>query len=150
MDKLPAVYRHMQNFYRHMDENAEDIEYRESTATDPLPVRAWTGELVRTARDLGISNSYYSQVTRSLEAMGCITLLRRGSQNVGSVVALHHPPEFESFNPDLTRRREAATLTEQRLKNLETLVGGINVGEAMLEIQTRLEILERGNEVNGT
>ena len=138
-----AIFGHAVRVYSHMLKNSTEITWED------LPIKAWEGSITQLTADLRISNSYYTRVVGGLEASGCISMLRRGSGNRLSLLALHHPPSEESFISDLTPRLPAANLVEQRLKDLETNVGGINIAEAIADIQERLEVLEREVDVSG-
>jgi hypothetical protein len=134
-----VIFGHALRVYRHMEQGAKEVTW------ENLPVKVWEGSITQLTSDLRISNSYYTRVIGGLESSGCVSMLRRGSGNRGSLIALHRPPVEETFVSDLTPRPSAANLTEQRLKDLESNVGGIDIGKALVEIHQRLEVLERGN-----
>lgn len=142
-----ASFQYTANFYDLLLANSQAEVY------EGLELRVFKGGLVDLFRKLGVSQSYYSSINRALREMGCISLIRRGSRGSGSVVALHHPPEQTEFvrflNQPLTESPEAAKLAE-RLEILERRLGGMNIVEALRNMDERLNRLEREREADGT
>jgi len=109
------------------------------------------GKVTKVFGETGISNGYYSEVFRQLEGQGCILYLQRGSKSTESVIALQHPPEAAETLPaapsPLTDAERYANVWED-VRALKTLVGGLNIVEALKTIEDRLEELERRLGVN--
>jgi hypothetical protein len=110
--------------------------------------RVWEGSLVRVFQGLGISNGHYSRVRKTLEETGCIQLLRKGARDVTSLVALVSRPTADNIEgvrtiqDHLTRRPEPAML-EQRVRELERRLEGIDVKALFHNLHQRVEKLER-------
>lgn len=109
------------------------------------PVRIYRGQISKLFSATGIGAGYYSEVFRQLESQGCITYLQRGSKNVDTVIVLHFPPDPEHDIPPakspLTSAEESANLFES-VEMLKELVGGIDIAEALVELDRRVRSLE--------
>lgn len=137
---MKAIVRHTATFYDLLDQDAVTEQ------VDGSALRIFRGKVTRVYRESGIPQSYYSDVFKQLEMQGCITFLQRGSKSVSSVIVLHQPPSAEGYvpprKPDLTDAERYANVRED-VEGLKTLVGGINIAEALKTIETRIDQLEQ-------
>jgi len=133
-------FEYTQEYYTKLEENAR------SEVIDDIQVSVFRGQLTKLFRGMGISHSYYSKVMDALKELGCITVIQRGARGVDSVVVLNHPPDEMEFlihrRQPLTSSPQAATLVA-RLEKLETMIGGLNVVDAVQNLDGRLKELER-------
>jgi hypothetical protein len=101
--------------------------------------------MVEAYKSIGASQHYYSGVMDALKDLGCITILSSGRRARPSVVALHHAPDETEFifysESRLTGAPEAAKL-RSRLETLEKRIGGINIADALVNIDNRVKRLE--------
>jgi hypothetical protein len=131
-----TLFQHAESFYDALDERAKDEVWN-----NELHVRVFRGRVSTIFRSLGISQTYYGRVKSGLVESGCVTFNKTGSRSQESEVLLHHRPIEVEFlrrqGRPLTKSLELAIVT-QRLGGIETLVGGINVVEALAELESRL------------
>lgn len=137
---MKAIIRHITTFYDLLEQDAV------TEKVDGSSLRIFRGKVTGIYRESGIPQSYYSEVFRQLEMQGCITFLQRGSKSVSSVIVLHRPPTESDYVPpiksDLTNPERYANIRED-VEGLKTLVGGVNIAEALRTIETRLDQLEQ-------
>jgi hypothetical protein len=144
----PTIVKHAKALYAALEEQATDEHI------NGMPAKVFQGSVLQVYEGLGISRTYYSRLFKGLEQSGCITKLHRGGGNTGSTIVLHHPPppdRADAFDRHLTQRVNLAILS-QRLDDVETLIGGINIGEVLVALSDRIEALEAktGGNINGT
>jgi hypothetical protein len=126
MSSNQTIRKHCQATYSAFQENAvlgEDGKL------------VWIGKTTDLFKELAIPSGYYGRVMRQLEFMGCVTRRHRGSLGTPSEVELHRDPSSikewqDEPQKGLTKPEDFATLS-QRVTNLETLVGGLHIGEAL-------------------
>jgi hypothetical protein len=122
-----------------MADNAEE------RTVEGVTISVWEGSLTATCASLGIPKGTERRVTRSLEDMMCIEVLRRGVVNYPTMIALLRPPTEELWGdrsePGLTSKRAFATLS-QEVENLKRQMGGLNIVEAFDNHEKRLRKLE--------
>ena len=74
-------------------------------------------------------------------------MMQRGARGAPTVLVLHSPPTLETWatlpDSDLTTRPDAATILEQRVDDLTKQIGGIDIAEALKNLETRIQKLER-------
>lgn len=139
---MSRLYQHMSRYYEELDSKAKD-----ELQDEGIILRVFRGKVVNVFRSLEIPQSYYSKVRTSLINMGCITILQQGARGSNSILVLHHPPEKDEFDLHredalLTPRLDSAILS-QELKDIKKLLGGVNVVEALYDLQTELNDLRR-------
>lgn len=135
-----AVFDHTISFYNLLAESAKEEELEDGTQ-----VQIFRGSITNLYRSLGVSQSYYSQVRKALIELGCIAILQQGARNTDSVVAVHHPPdgdELEVNKSRLTPNLNSAILS-QRVDDINRLVGGIHLPDALADHEKRLRTIER-------
>jgi len=139
-------FKYTLEFYRLLESNAEREIF------DGVELTVYRGALTKLFKGLGVSQSYYSRVTVALKSLGCITLLKRGARGVDSIVAVHHPPDEMEFlihhSTPLTHSPQAAKVTD-RLADLEKRLGGLDVVEAIANLDRRVKVLERREKSGG-
>lgn len=143
---MTAVARYSRELYDLLAEKAkaENIQ--------GVEIQIYRGSITKLWNKTGASNAYYSKVMRSLDQLGCIQVVERGSGGRESVVALiRRPADGEvSTKLDLTPPGEAATLAlRQEIEGLKKNIGGIDIAEAFQVVEKRLTALEREVAKNG-
>lgn len=88
------LYQHCESAYNKMLESAKRVD----------GAVVWEGALTRLiTRDLNLSIPYYTSITRTLRAMGCIRQLKRGGGTAGSQWELINDPTEDKFNEVLAK-----------------------------------------------
>lgn len=83
------LYQHCESAYNKMLETAKRVD----------GAVVWEGALTRLiTHDLNLSIPYYTSITRTLRAMGCIRQLKRGGGTAGSQWELINDPSEEKFS----------------------------------------------------
>jgi hypothetical protein len=143
MSKKPvedlAIVRHTAKMY--------DLLHQQSNIEE-LPngvVNIFRGKVTEVFRSSGIGSSYYTEIFRQLEDQGCVSFLQRGSKSVDTVIILHRRPTAQGYRPppksDLTNPERYANLRED-VEAVKTLIGGIHIAEALLEVEKRFKEYE--------
>lgn len=134
----PAISRYARLFYDELHARSEN--------------NIFVGSITKAWASIGASNSYYTKVRAVLLKQECITIEARGAGGSPTVVRLLRPPEI-LLPEDLTTEREAARLSaaqaEKRIEALEKRLKGVNITEALRDIETRLSKLEQTGGTNG-
>src|SRR4051794_40592090 len=96
-----------------------------------VTITVWEGSFTQTWSSIGIPKGTERRITRALEDMMCIEVLRRGVVNYPSMIALLRPPTEElwaeiSEQQGLTSHRSFAILS-QEVENLKRQIGGLNI-----------------------
>lgn len=141
---MPVKYA--REFYRILEQD-QVLE-----TVDGKDLRVWRGKLTDVFRELRVTSKYYSTIRAILTKSGSITIVETGSRNRDSIVVLNHePPSLQEINNlGLTGTAPAATLTVELQRRLSALEawresqGGINIAEALRNIENRLRKLEAG------
>lgn len=116
----------------------------------------WTGHLTQVSAGLQIPLGSHPRLIRRMHELGCIDVFVRGTTMRESQVALLKHPNDVNW---VEKRRSSRSLTDdpafatlsQRVENLQRqLPGGLNIAQALLELQgeitalqERVDILER-------
>lgn len=136
-----TLFLHSLAFYR-------ELEKRADTNEDGIVV--FEGHTTKVMNHLSISSTWYSPIMRALTECDCIISLQRGTVHQPSLIILRGEPTEENFSSGgLTPARHLATLVarlEKRVNALEgwrEAQGGLNVAEAMLNLERRLSQLEQ-------
>jgi hypothetical protein len=126
-------------FYDGMAERADD--------------RVFTGYPTKLFDELSIPISYYSRIKQQLEALGYAEQVEQGRGGRPSVWRLWKRPHPDSwkilYERGLTRPPSSGTLTDvsNRVEAIERRLGGLNVVQAIAELQQ--EIHEARRVLNG-
>jgi hypothetical protein len=142
-----APVRFAREFYELLERDAKP------EIIDGTEYSVWRGKLTELYGELKITNKYYTPIRALLVQTASITILEAGARNRVSTVILNKPlPPPDELAPilaglDLTGTRPAATIgeVEARLVALEVwreTTGGINIQEALRNIESRLVRLE--------
>lgn len=139
-----APVRYAREFYAILEADAVE----EQTGDQFLTV--WRGKLTDVFNKVGATNKYYSTIRSILLKSGSITIVEAGARNRDSTVVLNHaPPDGDEIAKlGLTGARPAGKMWEgmaQRLSALEgwrETTGGINIAEALRDMERRLTRLE--------
>lgn len=123
--------------YKLMDDEAQEREVGGDK------VRVWEGFLTHAVKTVGIPDGVYRRVFTLLEDTGCVQLISRGARGYPSMVVLLNPPTEDRLRSPqvLTRREDAATLLARTQEFIDSL-GGLNIAEAVVNIEERLQALE--------
>lgn len=161
-EQIPlAAITHARQFYAILEERATEeplpldpnVVYN---TEDPVPtVLVFRGQLSDVFREMKVSQSFYTKIRAILIEYDCVSYLQKGTRAYDSVLILNHEPPEEISPEVLTRPSDPATLSvlADRLEDLEHSVkvlekwrdsaGGINIGEALRNMELRLAKLER-------
>lgn len=138
-----TIGKHCQTVYSLLAKQAKSEQF-----ADELQL-VFRGSYTKVFSESGISNSYYRIVKRIMTELGSITEVRRGSRNVESIILLHGPPKVEDADiialKDLTPAQKGATLLEQRVKDIEANIGGLDIKKALADIQRQINTLKGSN-----
>jgi hypothetical protein len=133
-----AIAEYARQLYNLMDSLAKENEYHE---------RVFTGSITDLYKDIGASTSYYTAIRKFLLDAELITILQRGNAKQQSQVRLNELSENILRKP-LTAAPRAATMgadVQRRLERLEAwreTTGGLNIAEALRNIEDRVTRLE--------
>lgn len=138
---------HCVKFYEAL--NAVSIDH---SLDDGEVVRRFAGKVTEVYVSTGIAQTYYSPIIKQLEKMGAIHKVQRGGRNADTVYVLNGLPDMldpvwegvsanNSGLKTLTSTHSYAKLAEQ-VRELDNLLGGINVLEALEELDSRLKTVE--------
>jgi hypothetical protein len=139
-----APVRYARQFYELLKAEAQ-LE-----TTDGTELMVWRGKLTDVFRELKVTSKYYTTIRAILTKTGSITIVETGSRNRPSIVVLNHPPPSlqKINNLGLTGTAPAATMMAELQRRISTLEswretqGGINIAEALRNIEDRLTKLE--------
>jgi hypothetical protein len=128
MSTAPALYNHCVDVYKAMENDAK---------TDDAGNQTWEGSLTGLMRALGLSNPYYSNITKAMKAMDCMRQLRRGGGGTGSVWLLLQAPTEELYRQTGHKAAsEAPAKQRQQDQAMKDLQHQLN------ELSRRVEVLE--------
>jgi hypothetical protein len=86
------------------------------------------------------------KVVKPLETMGCLQVVQRGVGQYPSVVVLRYPPTEDLWvqsDPNLPlTRRPAFDMLVSDVENIKRQLGGVNLKEALVNIEQRLRVVE--------
>lgn len=141
-----APVRYARQFYATLLQTATE------EVSDGKELLVWRGKLTDVFRELKVTSKYYTTIRAILTKTGSITIVETGSRNRPSIVVLNHePPPLQKINNlGLTGTAPAATMMVELQRRLATLEawresqGGINIAEALRNLEDRLTKLESG------
>lgn len=122
---------------------------------EPVEVLVFRGKLTDIFADMKVSQKYYVTIRKILREYDCIQMLQRGTKAYDSIVILNHPPPEEISPTLLTDAHSPAKIADvdRRVTALEdwrvTTAGGLNIGEALRDMEIRLAKLEKERETSG-
>lgn len=135
---MASLYDHTVDFYErllHLSE-IEDI--------DGEPTKVFRGKVTEVYRELGISQTHYSNIRKALIELGCIVIIRQGARDYESIIALYRIPEEVGFRNLVTTGLTASGGTARivsRVEVIEKSLGGIDVKKAFIEQKLEMEEL---------
>jgi hypothetical protein len=134
-----SLFNHALKVYNEMRKEAK------RTTIEGVRVHVYEGRITYLYQGLGLSQTYYSSIFKGLERMGSVTKLSRGGRGGVTRYVLHRPPDFDSWQEvskkPLTPPQDFAILA-QRVEDLAKRLGGLDIGEALLDFETRLQRVE--------
>lgn len=112
----------------------------------------WEGKITEIVKELNVPMGGYNRPMNFLRKLGCIELIERGS-GIGernSLVRLIKPPTPELWQADHVKSRDS-TLTRgpsldilrQEVRDMQKLLGGMNVISVLANFEERISTLER-------
>jgi hypothetical protein len=115
-------------------------------------VKVYEGKVTYLYHSLGISQTYYGSIFKGLQQVGSITKVNRGGRGTApTAYVLHRKPALDEWKKlatkPLTRPRDFAILSQQ-VQDLAQQIGGINIGEALVHLEQRLERVEEKVGIN--
>lgn len=143
----PAIWHHVQMVYEAMFLESE-VEIADSEEYVTTGARVYTGFTSHLFQDLGIAVPNYGPVLDLLRAMGCITQERRGGGPSPSVWKLWKKPTLEDFErahktmPQAQVKVRKEQHEEQRITDLQKQLGGIDVPQALIDLQSQINVLK--------
>jgi hypothetical protein len=122
-------------------------DHLDSKAVDEDGGRFFRGSIVAAYDELGISHSHYSTVQRLLVVSGAMELIQRGARGIESVYLLHGRPDPDKLRKlSLTKPDNRATVAlEQRVADIQRQIGGLDIVQALADLEKRLGELESTN-----
>jgi hypothetical protein len=109
-------------------------------------MRVFTGSLSELYATLGMSKQHYSKIMACLVETGSIAYVQRGNAHQKTIVHVFKEPAYEELLNTLVISKQAAyrrrTDLEIRVEQLENLVSGLNMKEALLNHEKRIKELE--------
>lgn len=115
---------------------------------DGQTVKVFAGKVTEVFKTTGIAQTYYSPTLRTLERSGALLKIQRGGRNADTVYVLKGLPEVwdaEGWKGegtrDLTSHRKYDRLAAE-VRDINNLLGGMNVPSALTEIEQRLVAIE--------
>lgn len=136
------------SLYKEFADNSSTVQLLNDTTAN-----VWTGKLVETCMSLGIPYGSYRKVIKALIDVGAIEV-SSGNRGTPTVVTLlsEPTPEMladESLRRPLTDALQAAKILSDARQVLDEL-GGINIGKALMNMESRLQVIEKKlGEMNG-
>jgi hypothetical protein len=109
--------------------------------------RVYQGFTSHLFQELGIAVPNYGPVLDLLREMGCITQERRGGGPSPSVWRLWKKPTLADFElahktmPQAQIKVRKEQHEEQRITDLQKQLGGIDVPQALIDLQTQVNVL---------
>ena len=140
----PAIWLHVRKVYDAMEAQSAmlDVSHPEDT---PRLYEGFTSHLFQ---ELGIAVPNYGPVLDLLRAMGCITQEKRGGGPSPSVWKLWRKPTLEDFEhahktlPQAQIKVRKEQHEEQRILDLMRQLGGVDVPQALVDLQNQINVLE--------
>jgi hypothetical protein len=120
---------------------------------DALKKRAvkneFTGSITEVYKTLGISNQYYTKLTKALVEIGSVERLQRGHHKQPSIYRLIHRPTkaqlgaYDILIPDTKRSQISDKEILTRLEKLERSVRNVDIVAALQNLEGRIVALEK-------
>lgn len=137
---LRAIFRHTIRFY--------DALAKQATVEEGLLVYRGHPTAVAT-NDLELPLPYYSKMREILQRIGCVKQIKRGSGKTDSVWVLVRQPlatDFDGVEPSAEKTDSAFELyklaTDAAIANIEARLGGLNIAQAFIELNDKIDRLE--------
>jgi hypothetical protein len=138
--------QHCITVYEALDDRAT-LKHNPETDTEE---KVFVGAVVQVYKSLGISQTYYSPIFRTLEDVGAILRMQKGARGQDTVIVLRGLPDEwpvglgwkGSRSEPLTEDSRYGRLLEVTQELQEGSINGINVILALTEIETRVGALE--------
>ena len=136
-----SIFNHAVKVYEAMRKESK------RTKLEGVPVQVYEGKVTHLYYGLGISQTYYGTIFKGLQQVGSITKVNRGGRGTApTMYVLHHKPTLDEWKnlatKPLTRPRDFAILSQQ-VQDLAQQIGGINIGEALVHLEQRIERVEQ-------
>lgn len=131
---------HCIKMYEALNDRATDKELE-----DGKTARIFAGSYFECWKSTKIAQTYYSPVRKALERHEAISILQKGGRSADTVIHLRGLPDawdVDGWNDSvsLTKTRSYARMVSD-VEETKRLVGGINIPEALREVERRLDAL---------
>jgi hypothetical protein len=128
----------------------------ESETIDGEVYTVFRGGITKEYDALKFSRAHYTRIVKVLEYVGAIQVIQRGNPRQETAVVLNDPPTISALSeayyltrPSEQRKVRESTL-EGRVSQLERRLGtDVNYIDAFINIEARLQALERRAGING-
>lgn len=130
-DDAPQLFQHAVKVYEALEAESEDGVFK--------------GKKVELFRRVGVSDGHYSQLFNTLEELGCIEQIQRGTAYSPTIIALHHPPDLETFRAAYKKVLTTPTPLDtmrQQIKQLEGRLPSVDIQSILANHETRLLDIE--------
>lgn len=140
-DRETTLFKHCVAIYDAMMASA-DLDIIEGQR-----LRVFRGYTTEVFKEQHVPTGYYTPVKQKMEQYGCWTIIQSGARSVPSVIVLHKSPadvgEWTSRPADspLTLPAQYAKLRSD-VDGILISIGGLNLKDAMINMETRLAALE--------
>lgn len=131
----PVIFDHCVAVYKKMLESATMERLHED---DEEEVLVYEGHLTKLFQILRLSMPYYSQVTKYLKKMNCVTQLRRGGGNAKSKWMLIREPDEETFHAVINTKSARdgwRAAVDQQMRSLNMRVGRLEEATGLSETE---------------
>ena len=113
-------------------------------------VLVFTGAVSPIYRSLGISQTYYGPIFKTLEDVGSLVKVQRGTRSVDTIIALRGLPEVwpedlgwkGSRSEPLTEDSRYAKILREVQEIQQGSINGMNILTALVELEQRVVALE--------
>lgn len=151
ISRMPAVLKYTHLVYQTMLAKAQVETVIIPMIDDERTGPVFRGNFTEVCESVKASKGYYSQIRRILLDNGCMYQLERGTAHSPSVILLDdtkRPPMTESDNVKsgalrLTDVDQSVRLLGERVEVMESRLGGVNLTDALKNMETRFSRIER-------
>jgi len=142
----PTFIDHCESVYNALAERAT-VQHSASINADVL---VFTGAVSPIYRALGISQTYYGPIFQTLEDVGSILKVQRGTRGIDTIIALRGLPEVwpedlgwkGSRSEPLTEDSRYAKILREVQEIQQGSINGIDILTALVELEQRVVALE--------
>lgn len=144
-----APYKHARAVFKLLVDRAVTMTVQVPLSDEVITVPVFRGRIGDLYDEAGVSKAYYSKVRRILLDCGAIQILERGTIHAPSIVVVDPnktppvaPPNVKLIESGLTKPPRGDKI-ERRVTALENKLGGLDIVEALRNLENRLSLIER-------